>query len=135
MSDQETQADCSPVVNVYSNRGVIEVENPKARSENERKKIFTYDAVYDWKFVAGVFFVFVFNGGVAVRHSSAFMMKWSGLWFHRSLMAIMGVFSRMDKLELGKLTQWRGLRRTRSILALFQGLLIKSGTILTGLLV
>ncbi|KAJ3640296.1 hypothetical protein Zmor_003605 [Zophobas morio] len=48
ISDQETQADCSPVVNVYSNRGVIEVENPKARFENEGKKIFRYDAVYDW---------------------------------------------------------------------------------------
>ncbi|XP_044262844.1 LOW QUALITY PROTEIN: uncharacterized protein LOC123010207 [Tribolium madens] len=48
MNGQEKQADCSRVVTVYSNRGVIEVENPKARSENERKKIFTYDAVYDW---------------------------------------------------------------------------------------
>jgi hypothetical protein len=48
MCEKEKQADCTRVVNVYSNRGVIEVENPKARSENERNKIFTYDAVYDW---------------------------------------------------------------------------------------
>lgn len=51
MSEKEKQAECTRVVNVYSNRGVIEVENPKARSDNEKNKIFTYDAVYDWKLV------------------------------------------------------------------------------------
>lgn len=36
---------------IYSSRGVIEVENPKARNDNEKNKIFTYDAVYDERFV------------------------------------------------------------------------------------
>ncbi|KAL1505510.1 hypothetical protein ABEB36_005059 [Hypothenemus hampei] len=47
LSLKEVQQDYRSVVKIYSNRGVIEVENPKARTENERSKIFTYDAVYD----------------------------------------------------------------------------------------
>ncbi|XP_074038084.1 kinesin-like protein Klp68D [Leptinotarsa decemlineata] len=47
LSEKEIEAKCTSVVKMYSSRGVIEVENPKARSENEKKKIFTYDSVYD----------------------------------------------------------------------------------------
>lgn len=49
MNLKEIEADCSSVVSVYTKRGVIEVENPKAKTENERSKIFTYDGVYDLK--------------------------------------------------------------------------------------
>ncbi|KAJ8921643.1 hypothetical protein NQ315_010552 [Exocentrus adspersus] len=47
LSEKELEAKCVSVVKIYPTRGVIEVENPKARSENEKNKIFTYDAVYD----------------------------------------------------------------------------------------
>ncbi|XP_060523746.1 kinesin-like protein Klp68D [Cylas formicarius] len=47
LSLKEQEQECSNIVKVYSNRGVIEVENLKAKTENERNKIFTYDAVYD----------------------------------------------------------------------------------------
>ncbi|CAG9858153.1 unnamed protein product [Phyllotreta striolata] len=47
LSKKETEAKCSSVVKMYPSRGVIEVENPRARSENEKNKIFTYDSVYD----------------------------------------------------------------------------------------
>lgn len=47
MSINELNAHCTNVVAVYPERGVIEVQNPKARSENEKYKIFTYDGVYD----------------------------------------------------------------------------------------
>lgn len=48
LNQKDLQADCSSVVNIFSNRGVIEVENPRAKSENEKTKLFTFDAVYDW---------------------------------------------------------------------------------------
>lgn len=48
ISDKELDADCTEVVSVYPKRGVIEVENPKAKADNEKNKIFTYDGVYDW---------------------------------------------------------------------------------------
>nr|CAI5840847.1 unnamed protein product [Callosobruchus analis] len=47
LSEKEILAQCCSVVKMYPSRGVIEVENPKARSDNEKNKIFTYDAVYD----------------------------------------------------------------------------------------
>lgn len=47
MSASEINARCTNVVTVYPERGVIEVQNPKARSENEKYKMFTYDGVYD----------------------------------------------------------------------------------------
>lgn len=47
ISEKEIDNDCYKVVTVYPNRGVIEVENPKAKTDNERKKMFTYDGVYD----------------------------------------------------------------------------------------
>lgn len=47
LSKKEIEAQCNSVVKIYPSRGVIEVENPKARSENEKNKMFTYDAVYD----------------------------------------------------------------------------------------
>lgn len=49
MSEKEIDGGYSNTVNIYSSRGVIEVINPKAKSENERNKLFTYDAVYGWK--------------------------------------------------------------------------------------
>lgn len=49
LNEKEIDAKCTSVVKIYSSRGVIEVENPKARYENEKKKMFTYDAVYDEK--------------------------------------------------------------------------------------
>ncbi|XP_044761905.1 kinesin-like protein Klp68D [Coccinella septempunctata] len=48
MSQKEDQAECLAIIKTYPSRGVIEVQNPKARSENERTKLFTFDAVYDW---------------------------------------------------------------------------------------
>lgn len=47
ISINEINAQCTDVVTVYPERGVIEVLNPKARSENEKYKMFTYDGVYD----------------------------------------------------------------------------------------
>ncbi|CAH1114393.1 unnamed protein product [Psylliodes chrysocephalus] len=47
LSDKEIEAKCTSVVKMYPARGVIEVGNPRARSENEKNKIFTYDSVYD----------------------------------------------------------------------------------------
>ncbi|KAJ8934379.1 hypothetical protein NQ314_013420 [Rhamnusium bicolor] len=47
LSEKEIDTKCTSVVRMYPSRGVIEVENPRARSENEKNKIFTYDAVYD----------------------------------------------------------------------------------------
>ncbi|XP_057664341.1 kinesin-like protein Klp68D [Diorhabda carinulata] len=47
LSDKEIESKCTSVVKMYPSRGVIEVENPKARSDNEKNKIFTYDSVYD----------------------------------------------------------------------------------------
>lgn len=49
ISEKEVDADCTKVVSVYPKRGVIEVENPRAKGDNEKNKIFTYDGVYDWK--------------------------------------------------------------------------------------
>lgn len=49
MSRKEEQSECVPIIKTYPTRGVIEVQNPKARSENEKTKLFTFDAVYDWK--------------------------------------------------------------------------------------
>ncbi|KAF7272363.1 hypothetical protein GWI33_014851 [Rhynchophorus ferrugineus] len=49
LSLKEIEQQHISVVRIYSNRGVIEVENPKAKSDNERSKIFTYDSVYDEK--------------------------------------------------------------------------------------
>lgn len=49
MNLKEIETDCSSVVSVFAKRGVIEVENPKAKSDNEKNKIFTYDGVYDSK--------------------------------------------------------------------------------------
>lgn len=51
ISEKEEQMDCYNVVSVYPERGVIEVQNPKAKSENEKIKIFTYDGVYDSRLV------------------------------------------------------------------------------------
>ncbi|KAL3278714.1 hypothetical protein HHI36_016246 [Cryptolaemus montrouzieri] len=48
MSQKEIQADCVGIIKAYPNRGVIEVQNPKARNENEKTKLFTFDSVYDW---------------------------------------------------------------------------------------
>ncbi|KAK9730619.1 Kinesin motor domain [Popillia japonica] len=48
ISEKEVDADCTKVVSVYPKRGVIEVENPRAKGDNEKNKIFTYDGVYDW---------------------------------------------------------------------------------------
>ncbi|XP_066259382.1 kinesin-like protein Klp68D [Euwallacea similis] len=47
LSFKEIEQDCKNVVKICSNRGVVEVENLKAKSDNERSKIFTYDVVYD----------------------------------------------------------------------------------------
>lgn len=52
MSANELNAQCTNVVSVYPERGVIEVQNPKARSENEKYKMFTYDGVYDSRYEA-----------------------------------------------------------------------------------
>lgn len=51
MSGKEELSGCFNVVNVYPERGVIEVTNPKAKTENEKYKIFTYDGVYDTRCV------------------------------------------------------------------------------------
>uniref|UniRef100_A0A6P7F9C4 Kinesin-like protein n=1 Tax=Diabrotica virgifera virgifera TaxID=50390 RepID=A0A6P7F9C4_DIAVI len=47
LSVKEIDSKCSSVVKMYPSRGVIEVENPRARSDNEKNKLFTYDCVYD----------------------------------------------------------------------------------------
>lgn len=47
ISKREAEGGCSKVVNIFPARGVIEVQNPNARTENEKNKMFTYDAVYD----------------------------------------------------------------------------------------
>ncbi|KAF2896660.1 hypothetical protein ILUMI_09509 [Ignelater luminosus] len=47
ISQKESDSGCTTVVNVFPSRGVIEVQNPNAKSENEKTKMFTYDAVYD----------------------------------------------------------------------------------------
>ncbi|CAH1116212.1 unnamed protein product [Phaedon cochleariae] len=47
LNEKENDSNCTSVVKIYPSRGVIEVENPNARSENEKNKIFTYDSVYD----------------------------------------------------------------------------------------
>ncbi|XP_025832821.1 kinesin-like protein Klp68D isoform X1 [Agrilus planipennis] len=47
ISEKEKLSGCCEIVDVYPNRGVIEVKNPRAKSDNERIKMFTYDAVYD----------------------------------------------------------------------------------------
>ncbi|KAJ8952702.1 hypothetical protein NQ318_021019 [Aromia moschata] len=47
LSEKEIEGKCTSVVKMYPSRGVIEVENPRARSDNEKNKMFTYDAVYD----------------------------------------------------------------------------------------
>lgn len=50
LSERERRLESYNVVNVHPERGVIEVLNPKAKSENEKFKIFTYDGVYDSRF-------------------------------------------------------------------------------------
>lgn len=47
INQKETESGCTKVVKIYPSRGVIDVQNPHARSENEKAKMFTYDAVYD----------------------------------------------------------------------------------------
>uniref|UniRef100_A0A8D8RDN3 Kinesin-like protein n=1 Tax=Cacopsylla melanoneura TaxID=428564 RepID=A0A8D8RDN3_9HEMI len=47
MNTQEIQGGYEKVVDMWSNRGVIEISNPK-EDVKEPKKIFTFDAVYDW---------------------------------------------------------------------------------------
>jgi kinesin family protein 3/17 len=37
------------VVECFPSRGAIEITNPNAKDIKENKKLFTYDAVYDWK--------------------------------------------------------------------------------------
>lgn len=51
MSGKEELSGCFNVVNVYPERGVIEVTNPKAKTDNEKYKIFTYDGVYDTRLI------------------------------------------------------------------------------------
>lgn len=47
LNKKEELSGCLNVINVYPDRGVIEVINSKAKSENEKYKMFTYDGVYD----------------------------------------------------------------------------------------
>ncbi|XP_076066505.1 kinesin-like protein KIF3B isoform X2 [Oratosquilla oratoria] len=47
MNEQETAGNHERVVDVYVDRGVVEVRNIKG-SETDPPKTFTYDAVYDW---------------------------------------------------------------------------------------
>lgn len=47
MSEKEKAADNVKVIDVWPSRGVIEITNPKDNAR-ENKKMFTYDAVYDW---------------------------------------------------------------------------------------
>ncbi|KAL1464855.1 hypothetical protein WDU94_004465 [Cyamophila willieti] len=47
MNTQEIEGGYEKVVDMWSNRGVIEISNPK-EDVKEPKKIFTFDAVYDW---------------------------------------------------------------------------------------
>lgn len=50
MSEKEKVAENVRVVDVWPSRGVIEITNPKDNAR-ENKKMFTYDAVYDWLYV------------------------------------------------------------------------------------
>lgn len=48
LSNKEEAGNFQRVVEVFPSRGVIEVLNPNEPSKDNRK-MFTYDAVYDWK--------------------------------------------------------------------------------------
>ncbi|KAK9878961.1 hypothetical protein WA026_003780 [Henosepilachna vigintioctopunctata] len=48
LSQKEVLAENKNIITTFPNRGVIEVQNPRARTENEKTKLFTFDAVYDW---------------------------------------------------------------------------------------
>jgi kinesin family protein 3/17 len=37
------------VVECFPSKGAVEITNPNAKDSRESKKLFTYDAVYDWK--------------------------------------------------------------------------------------
>lgn len=43
---EQATGEYKQVVEVYPNRGVIEIQNPN-ESNRENRKMFTYDAVYD----------------------------------------------------------------------------------------
>lgn len=47
-TNKEETSNFQRVVDVFPSRGVIEVINPEDSSK-ENRKMFTYDAVYDWK--------------------------------------------------------------------------------------
>lgn len=47
-TNKEQSSNFQGVVDVYPTRGVIEVTNP-SEPNRENRKMFTYDAVYDWK--------------------------------------------------------------------------------------
>lgn len=47
-TNKEQSSNFQRVVDVYPTRGVIEITNP-AEPNRENRKMFTYDAVYDWK--------------------------------------------------------------------------------------
>lgn len=55
MSNKEAAGNFQRVVDVYPTRGVIDILNPN-ESTKENKKTFTYDAVYDWKYVINYLF-------------------------------------------------------------------------------
>lgn len=50
LSNKEETGNFQRVVEVFPSRGVIEVINPSEPIKDNRK-MFTYDAVYDWKWV------------------------------------------------------------------------------------
>ena len=48
MEQKEKDRNCEQVVSMDSKRGLVAIKNPKG---NDEKKEFTFDSVYDWKWV------------------------------------------------------------------------------------
>lgn len=108
LSEKEKISDDTRIVNAWPSRGVIEIINPKDRAR-ENKKMFTYDAVYDWLYVTARCASFRKNNTIVfpARPSRICMMRRFGLWCLRFLRGLTVAFLFMDKREQARLTRWK----------------------------
>ncbi|KAL2736593.1 hypothetical protein V1477_013102 [Vespula maculifrons] len=49
MDEKETARNCVRVVDVIPSRGVVEIRHPRDDPSTDNVKVFTFDAVYDWR--------------------------------------------------------------------------------------
>lgn len=120
------------MVKIYPSRGVIEVENPKARNENEKKKMFTYDAVYDEKQVLFPTKKCIKNElffNILVQHNKICLMRLLDHLYLLFLRDIIAVFLPMVRQVQEKHSLWKVVEIWKKKEALYLELLNKYGLI------